>query len=243
MIGYLVLIGIGLIVLERVIPDQKLPQVKGWWSRVVLINIFQMGILILGGFTWDRWFQGASLFRLKDHLPVPFQAIVAYFVITFVYYWWHRARHDVPFLWNTMHQLHHSPRRIETITSFYKHPVEIIINSLIIGSIIYLILGSSVAAGALTSFLTGIAEYFYHMNIKTPRWVGYFLQRPEMHRIHHKRSHHYGNFADLPLWDMLFGTYDNPPTYQGDCGFKPEREEKLLDMLVFKNVNDPIRPR
>ena len=52
-------------------------------------------------------------------------AIVGYLVITFVYYWWHRARHEVPILWRCFHQVHHSPQRIEIITSFYKHPVEI----------------------------------------------------------------------------------------------------------------------
>ena len=75
------------------------------------------------------------------------------------------------------------------------------------------------------------------MNIKTPRWVGYFFQRPEMHRIHHKRGVHYSNFADLPIWDMIFGTYKNPKDVNSPCGFKEERERKLMDMMIFKDVN------
>ena len=31
------------------------------------------------------------------------------------------------FLWLAFHQVHHSPSRIETITSFYKHPTEIVV--------------------------------------------------------------------------------------------------------------------
>tara|TARA_B110000037_G_C17018067_1_gene464083 strand:- start:267 stop:527 length:261 start_codon:yes stop_codon:yes gene_type:complete len=76
------------------------------------------------------------------------------------------------------------------------------------------------------------------LNIRTPHWIGYFFQRPEMHRIHHQRGKHYYNFSDIPLWDMLFGTFKNPKTYQGKCGFKPEREVKLLKILSFKNVNN-----
>lgn len=238
MMVYLVGAGIFLIVLERIFPDQPLSPVKGWWTRVIVINLFQMGIVWIGGLTWDRWFQQYSFFHLKNYLPLFPSAIVAYFVLTLVYYGWHRIRHESNFLWNVFHQLHHSASRIETITSFYKHPFEIVANALLIGTVIYVLLGISVEAGVLVTLLTCLAEYFYHMNIKTPHWVGYFIQRPEMHRIHHKRGHHYQNFADLPLWDMIFGTYSNPLRCDTPCGFKPEREQKFLEMLSFQNVNN-----
>jgi sterol desaturase/sphingolipid hydroxylase (fatty acid hydroxylase superfamily) len=64
-----------------------------------------------------------------------------------------------------------------------------------------------------------------------------------MHRIHHQRGKHYKNFSDLPIWDMLFGTFDNPTSYQGDCGFRTERESQLKNMLLHKNVNDPYPPK
>ncbi|MEN9639561.1 MAG: hypothetical protein RLZZ262_1430, partial [Bacteroidota bacterium] len=94
--------------------------------------------------------------------------------------------------------------------------------------------------GAAWSLLyAAVGEYIYHMNIKTPHWMGYFFQRPEMHRIHHQRGKHFNNFSDLPMWDMLFGTYHNPKEMNTPCGYKPEREERLLDMLLFKDVNNP----
>jgi len=40
--------------------------------------------------------------------------------------------------------------------------------------------------------------------------MGYFIQRPEAHCVHHRLGFHYHNFADLSLWDMLFGTFRNP---------------------------------
>ena len=152
MLIYLIGAAVFLVILERIIPDQKLPQVKGWWNRVVTVNIFQLAIVWGGGLTWDRWFQSFSLFRLRDHLPDFASAVIAYLLLTFIYYVWHRVRHDSYFLWNTLHQFHHSPSRIETITSFYKHPLEIVVNSILIGSVVFILLGLSVEAGAQVLF-------------------------------------------------------------------------------------------
>lgn len=243
MIPLIIGIGITLMVLERIIPDQKLPHVKGWWTRVIIINILQLGVVILGAYTWDKWLQKVSLFNLSEHVSPVLGGLIAYFILTFIFYWWHRWRHEVNFLWLALHQVHHSPQRIETITSFYKHPLEIISNSIIIGSLNFLLLGLTVESAGYCLLFSAIGEYVYHMNIKTPHIMGYFFQRPEMHRIHHQRSKHYNNFSDLPLWDMLFGTFENPKTVDTPCGFKPEREKKLLDMLAFKNVNDPYKPK
>lgn len=241
MIPIIVGIGLFLMILERIIPDQKLPHVKGWWGRVLLINLLQLGVVILGKYSWDIWLQKVSLFSLSEAVSPILGGLIAYFISTFVFYWWHRWRHEVNFLWLAFHQLHHSPQRIETITSFFKHPAEIICNSLIIGSITFLLLGLSVESAAFCLLFSAIGEYIYHMNIKTPHLMGYFFQRPEMHRIHHQRGKHYYNFSDLPLWDMLFGTFKNPKNMDTACGFQPEREEKILDMLSFKNVNNPYK--
>lgn len=237
MILVMIAIGVGFIILERIIPDQKLPHVKGWWSRVILINLLQLGVLFLGRATWDRWLQGASLFDLSG-LPAWLGGLVGYLVITFVFYWWHRWRHEVDLLWNVFLQVHHSPQRIETITSFFKHPLEIVANSIIIGSINFLVLGLSLEAAGWSLLYSSVGEYIYHMNVRTPHAMGYFFQRPEMHRIHHERGRHFNNFSDLPVWDMLFGTYANPKEHYKACGFKPEREARLMDMLLFRNVND-----
>lgn len=241
MIAIVIGIGASLMILERIIPDQKLPHVQGWWTRVIIINLIQLGVVILGSFTWDIWLKKFSLFTLSEYCSPILGGFFAYFIITFVFYWWHRMRHDNNFLWLTFHQLHHSPQRIETITSFYKHPAEIICNSILIGSVNFLLLGLNIESAAYCIIFSSIGEYVYHMNIKTPYWMGYIFQRPEMHRIHHQRSKHYNNFSDLPIWDMLFGTFENPRERDMTCGFKPEREKKLLDMLRFKNVNDPYK--
>ena len=239
MLALVIALAVTLIIVERIWPARELPRVPNWWARVLFVNVVQLGLVVLAGLSWDRWLHSVALFHLRDHLGVAAQGFIAYFISTFVYYWWHRWRHESAWFWRFCHQLHHSPARIELVTSFYKHPLEITINSVISSSLVYLLLGCSVEAGALYTFLTAIAEYFYHLNLRTPRWIGWLIQRPESHRIHHQYRHHTQNFADLPLWDALFGTCHNPrrEAVPDRCGYDDWREDRFDDMLAFRDVH------
>jgi sterol desaturase/sphingolipid hydroxylase (fatty acid hydroxylase superfamily) len=126
---------------------------------------------------------------------------------------------------------------MEVLMSFYKHPVEISINAILSSTIVYLLLGCSIEAAALITLTTGVAELFYHWDVKTPVWLGPFFQRPESHRVHHMRNHHTNNYSDIPLWDMLFGTYQNPKSQVKQCGFDADKEAKFTEMLVFQDVH------
>lgn len=239
MLGIIFAVAAGLFLLERLWPAHTLPRIEGWWARVVLVNAVQLGIVVVAGFSWDRWLQSVSLFELRSSLGTLSQAAIAYFVSTFVYYWWHRFRHESAWFWRLCHQLHHSPQRIELVTSFYKHPVEVTCNSLISAGLVYTLLGCSVQAGALYTLLTALAEFFYHLNLRTPHWLGFLFQRPEAHRVHHQYRHHTQNFADLPIWDMLFGTFRNPHRAPSRCGFDDWREDRFDDIIAFRDVHAP----
>ena len=230
--------GLVFMLAERVWPDQSLPHAPHWWLRAIGFNAAQLGVVLLGGGLWDQWLQRASVFALAETIePIWGQAAVGYLVTTFVYYWWHRARHASDALWLVFHQVHHSPVRLETITAFYKHPMELVANSIVSGAISYTLLGLSVEGAAWVTAVSALSEFFYHMNIATPRWVGWFIQRPEMHRIHHERGVHQSNYGDLPVWDWCFGTYRNPPRYDGPCGFEGRRELRLTALLLARDVN------
>jgi len=239
-------IAAGCMLVERLWPAMELPRVHGWWGRIFLVNALQLGITALVGLTWEHWLNRASLFQLSEHFDDWTSALIIYFFSTFVYYWWHRYRHESPFFWRVLHQIHHSPRRVEILTSFYKHPVEIWINSMLSCLIVYPLFGASLQAAAYYTFLIAVGEFFYHWNIKTPAWIGYVFQRPESHRVHHQYRHHTHNFADIPLWDILFGTFRNPRTFHGRCGFDAWREDRFEDMLAFRDVNakgaETLRP-
>ena len=223
-------------VLERVVPGWPLPRVRTWPVRVLLINGVQLGVVVLAGVTWERWLSAWSLFHLSTSLGALGGGLLAYFLTTFIFYWWHRWRHEIDALW-AFHQIHHSARRLEALTSFYKHPAEMVANSIIGSVLVYSLLGLSPEAGAVYTACTALGELFYHANITTPRWVGYVFQRPEMHRIHHEYGRHENNYGDVVWWDMLFGTYENPARFTASCGFEPEREERLADMLLCRDVH------
>jgi sterol desaturase/sphingolipid hydroxylase (fatty acid hydroxylase superfamily) len=232
------LIFAGCFILERATPGWKLPDVKTWTARVVLINAVQLGVILLAGVTWEKWLSSASLIHLSNHVTPVVGGSIAYFIATFIFYWWHRWRHEYDFLWRAFHQIHHSPQRLEVITSFYKHPGEMVVNSIVGSILVYTLLGLSLEAGAIYTFCTAVGEFFYHTNVKTPRWVGFIFQRPEMHRIHHQYGRHKNNYGDITWWDMLFGTYENPKEWTHTCGFDSEKEQQLTKMLAYRDVHE-----
>jgi sterol desaturase/sphingolipid hydroxylase (fatty acid hydroxylase superfamily) len=219
-----------MILVELARPGRRWPRVAGWWARAALLNAVQVSMVFLAGSVWNGWMERHRLWSANS-LGVVGGALVGYLVITFIYYWWHRWRHSSPLLWRWVHQIHHSPQRIEIITSFYKHPVELVVNSLLSSAILYLVVGVGREAASLAVLLTGLAELFYHWNVSTPHWLGYIVQRPESHCIHHEEGLHSFNYADLPLWDMLFGTFRNPREWTSRCGFGPHGEHKFAAMM------------
>lgn len=219
--------------LEHVFPGRELPEAPGWYARATFLNLCQLAIVLLAGVAWNRWLQRLSLFHLSYSMTPFAQGLLGWFIGTFVFYWWHRARHDVDFLWRVCHQVHHSPSRIELMTAFYKHPLEIAADSILSSVLMFSLLGASPMAGAWFNVFAVLGEYFYHSNLKTPRWLGYFLQRPEHHSIHHQLDLHDFNYGDITWWDRLFGTFRDTDEFADRCGFPNGHEKNLGRMLVF----------
>ena len=237
MLWLILTVFVGCFILERAMPGWTLPEVRTWPVRVLTINAVQLGVVLLAGITWEIWLSSWSVFHLSRYVSPTVGALIAYFIATFIFYWWHRWRHEVGVLWRLFHQIHHSPQRIEVITSFYKHPGEMIVNSIIGSLLVYTVLGLSLEAGALYTACTALGEFFDHTSVRTPRWIGYFFQRPEMHRIHHQHQRHKNNYGDIVWWDMLFGTYENPKEFLATCGFDDAKEQQLGGMLLYKDVH------
>ena len=95
-------------------------------------------------------------------------------------------------------------------------------------------LGLNVESAAWASLWVSIFELWEHTNTPTPRWLGYLIVRPEMHRIHHERDRHTNNYG-LPMWDILFGTYENS-SRPVECGFEIDSERKVLHMLSCRDI-------
>jgi sterol desaturase/sphingolipid hydroxylase (fatty acid hydroxylase superfamily) len=102
--------------------------------------------------------------------------------------------------------------------------------------LLYIILGATPAAGAWVGALTVFTGFLSHSNIRTPVWLGWFFQRPEQHSIHHQIDLHTYNYADLIIWDRLFGTFREATEFSPVCGFPNENERRVREILLFKDV-------
>ncbi len=139
----LVLVGGLLLLVEQVYPDQELPPSKGWYARSLLVNFSQLFLTQVGGATWEKHAQRWTMLELGSAAwATPLVGgLLCYLLVTFVFYWWHRLRHESELLWVSLHQVHHSAARLETVTSFYKSPFEIVADSIVIAMLHYTVLG------------------------------------------------------------------------------------------------------
>jgi sterol desaturase/sphingolipid hydroxylase (fatty acid hydroxylase superfamily) len=224
--------GAALVALEHLYPAHPIRPDVRWYVRAAAINALQVLVYLGVEHVWSRWGACASFDLVGGHLPAFAGALLAYVIFTFVVYWWHRARHASPLIWRHLHQFHHSPTRIQTLTAYYIHPLDMIVVLTISRLILFPLLGLTLEAAAWYAVITGFAGFFIHANIRVPRAVGYVFQTPDMHRLHHKTGHHAQNYADIVWWDMLFGTYANPRDPIDTCGFDEERERQILPMLA-----------
>ena len=147
--------------------------------------------------------------------------------------------HRSDFLWKTFHQMHHSAERLDTYGAFFFSPLDMIGWTVLSSICFSLIIGLSPQAITATLLITNFLSIFQHANINTPRWIGYIVQRPESHTVHHAKNIHAGNYSDLPIFDILFGTFKNPPTYTHETGFYKGASNRMKDMLLFKDVSTP----
>jgi sterol desaturase/sphingolipid hydroxylase (fatty acid hydroxylase superfamily) len=230
--------GAALVVLEHLFPAHPIRPDVRWYVRATAINALQVLVYLGVESVWSRWAL-PSLALVGRRLPAVGGAVLAYVVFTFVVYWWHRARHASPLIWRLLHQFHHSPARIQTLTAYYIHPLDMIIVLTISHLILFPLLGLDLDAAAWYTVITGFAGFFIHANIRVPRAVGYVFQTPEMHRLHHKTGHHAHNYADIVWWDLLFGTYANPREPVDTCGFDEHTEREIVSMLAGVDLSRP----
>ena len=50
---------------------------------------------------------------------------------------------------------------------------------------------------------------------------------------------HAFNYSDLPLWDIVFGTFRNPATFERKVGFYDGASTRVKDMLLGRDVSVP----
>lgn len=208
--------------LERLMPARRLPKSRhfyAWWSGLGLIGLAWLKLML----AWWLAADIAPMLDLSGLHPVAAGCLL-YIPYSLGNYWWHRAKHRVPWLWRVLHKLHHAPSHMESFVAFFRHPAEMLANTLYIVVLGKLIFGASAEALAVTLAIEGCLETFHHSNIHLPaswRWVGYLIQTPVMHLVHHEKGLHRFNYSPF-LWDTLFGTAVIPDYWDRRLGFSDD---------------------
>ena len=233
---FIALLFVGIFTREVIAPASRNPCDRRWLLWSTALGCLTVGVTLSIGYVMADVIQTQALLPTQGVLPTGVVGFLSFFLTSFVFYWWHRATHYSDFLWRVFHQLHHSARRVEALTAFYAHPLDTAAAVLLSAFSSYGVLGASPLAAAIALFMTGAFDLFLHSDLRTPQWLGYFIQRPEMHTVHHEREHHAQNYG-LPLWDYAFGTWHNPALRRTDLGFDADKSERLCDMLLCRDVH------
>ncbi len=179
-----------------------LVSLMGFPSLRVPVSEISLGIPFL-----DVFLQGALIF------------FTAVFLADFSYYWWHRAQHKIPLLWE-LHKQHHSDENLNSTTIYRSHFLEPAGQAFFRVLTIGLIFDTTETPQTILAMVAGVLlpalwDYFIHANVRidTLNRLLPFFSVPQFHWIHHSRmpEHRDKNFAIwLPLFDIAFGSYYHP---------------------------------
>ncbi|MCR9279672.1 MAG: sterol desaturase family protein [Pseudomonadaceae bacterium] len=208
-----------------------------WKLRMTLATVAAVvGSIAITGL----WGLALGDFHLLDgsSLGTWFGAVAGIVAYEFVHYWYHRSVHRFDWMWRAAHQMHHSAEVMDAFSANYLHPIDLVMFTTWSSLVFFPVLGLTIEAGLIAGGWVAFNTMFQHANIRTPRWLGFIVQRPESHVVHHERGRHRYNYANLPLWDMVFGTFRNPASVDGkQAGFYLGASERIVDMLLFRDVS------
>jgi len=188
---------------ERMVPWEE------WRGRIPLIaaNLLTLLVLSVAG-TW----QNQALFTWEVQSPGVFAAVFLLMLVLddAYFYGYHRALHQVPFLFRTIHRIHHRAYAPVPLDYIYVHPLEWSMGTVgvVLGLVVtHLWLGLIPAWPFLAyNIFRNVRELIIHSGLPSGALRHLkILGLTEHHDLHHAKLQ--GNYASmLHLWDMLFRT-------------------------------------
>ncbi len=174
----------------------------GLGQRVIgaVVKASGFGLLALG--IWQ-----VRLTTISMHHVLSWAALFA--GVEFTYYWFHRASHEVRWLWAT-HAVHHTPEELNILASY-----RLGWTGLLSGGFLFHLplvwIGFPPAAVATMLAINLLYQSWLHTTLipKLPFIEGVF-NTPSSHRVHHGRNADYldrNHGGVLLVFDRLFGTY------------------------------------
>jgi sterol desaturase/sphingolipid hydroxylase (fatty acid hydroxylase superfamily) len=228
-----------MLIAETIRPARQFPLYRGWIWLGVGVMVFFVALANIWSLVVPReWLRQHRLFA-GESLGMGAGITVWYVFNTFVSYWYHRFQHRFSLAWRMLHQVHHGVPRVDIPSALVAHPLDVIVATTLSILVTAFLLGLDPRAVSIASVLQFFITLVPHWNVRTPNWVGYFVQRPEEHILHHQRGVHAGNYSDWPVWDKVFGTYRAPLDEPVQVGFERAGFMQQLKMLMFVDINAP----
>jgi sterol desaturase/sphingolipid hydroxylase (fatty acid hydroxylase superfamily) len=207
---------------------------------------------------------------IRDHLRpivgthrllrgVPAQlclTVILTLAIDFSFFAAHVLQHRLPILW-CFHKVHHSAPVLTPLTAYRTHPVDYVVEGILVSlflgvsnGVLLLVFAPTSAlltiGGANAAFVVGFAALANLRHSHT--WISWgdrfehVFYSPAQHQIHHSNDprHYDRNFGGLlSLWDWLFGTLITARTRQPitfGLGAESDRYRTMRDMYL-----EPVR--
>lgn len=157
-------------------------------------------------------------------------------------YWWHRANHELPFLWR-FHSVHHLDETLDTSSALRFHFGEVVLSALVRGVVI-VVFDLPLASVLLFEGIVLASAIFHHSDAKLPPRLETALARiiitPSIHWIHHHaiRADTDSNYGTLfSFWDRLFRSASGTKRFEG----MPIGVEGLRDRSLPRLITTPLR--
>lgn len=160
-------------------------------------------------------------------------------LLDFLIYWWHRANHEVPFLWR-FHRVHHLDRFLDTTTALRFHFGEVLLSALARAAVVAALAFPLSSVLAFEALLL-LATLFHHSNLRLPpgleRALSLVVVTPSIHWVHHRRVQRDtdSNYSTvLSPWDRLFGSRSATYRTAGMSIGVEGQEERPLPGLIAR---------
>jgi sterol desaturase/sphingolipid hydroxylase (fatty acid hydroxylase superfamily) len=228
----------GFMALDLVHQARRYTRPRLWRLNGLLISGLTVYLSFQIPKVWDAWLGSWSLFDFSNVGPWA-GAGVGMVIYETGHYAYHRLVHGVDWMWRSAHQMHHAAESLDAFGAYFLHPLDTFMFTSIATLVTVNLLGLSLESALLVNFWLVFNAMFQHANIRTPRWIGYLIQRPESHALHHMRGVHRFNYSDLPLVDMVFGTFRNPESQDEAVGFYDGASSRWFEMAAAQDLTSP----
>ncbi|MCL4106825.1 UNVERIFIED_CONTAM: hypothetical protein GTU68_046219 [Idotea baltica] len=157
-----------------------------------------------------EWASGFRSMVASQPLILQFLEIMLF--TDFVQYWFHRAFHEVPWLWK-FHAVHHSARQMDWLAGSRMHVVEIVLLRAFTTLPMY-VLGFAESALYAYIFFVYLLSTFIHSNVRFEfGFLQHIIATPRFHHWHHgveKEAINVNYAIHFPMLDKLFRTHHLP---------------------------------